>query len=89
MKIKRLKNVFVLCMTLVIMTLLTSCRSVRYVERVSPSGYLSLEKGQTFKAPRKMYLAEEFVIRRQQDQIFDLIEALRRAEAKANLTTGN
>lgn len=85
MKPDSLKKILLIIAVAASMTVLTSCLTEPSVERVSPSGYLSLEKGQTFKAPRKMILAEEFVIKKQQDQILDLIEALRKAEVKANL----
>ena len=54
----------------------TSCSSVRHVERVSASGWIVLQKGETFKAPHDMVLAEEYVVLELQQELMDLIQAV-------------
>jgi len=81
MKFETLKKKLTVCAALAVMTLLTSCSSVSPVERVSPSGWVRLTKGQTFIAPRDITLAEEFVVQDLQQELLDTIEALRKTAA--------
>ena len=55
------------------MLLLTGCWRDKHVVYVTGSGYISLEKGQTFTAPRKMTLATEAIVQEKDEQILDLI----------------
>lgn len=76
MKSDRLKKKLLNCVVLVTMILLTSCSSVKPVERVSASGWITLQKGETFKAPKDMLLAEEFVVQEIQQELIDTLEAV-------------
>jgi len=84
-RLKSWKRKSLVCVMLVSSTALVSCLSVKPVERVSASGWLRLQRGQTFTAPRDMMLAEEYVVKDLQDELIDTIEALRKAEVKASI----
>lgn len=62
---------------LVLMGCSTRPREVRFIE----SGYLTLQKGQVFTAPAEMTLAEMWVVHRKNQQIAELLAALRSQQA--------
>lgn len=67
----------------VIMATLTGCWSGRSAGPCSPAGYLILRKGQVYTSPRDMTLVDLSVVERKDALIADLLEALRKDEARA------
>lgn len=64
--------------------LIVSCAH-RPVQYFTGQDYLRLKKGETYTAPRDMVLATESVIQEKDQQILDLIAALRKVQAERDL----
>lgn len=73
-----LKTKLTLCASAVAMLTLTSCCSNFRAEPVLQGGYLNLQKGQEFRAPKDCTLVDLEIVEAKDAQILSLIEALRK-----------
>jgi len=93
MKVRLLKRSISLCVLLVTMLALTGCCSVRCVERYLVSSptpdYLVLKTGQAYTATKPERWASYRLMRDKDQQILDLLEALKIAQARAAMGPSN